>query len=179
MATIFSHPAVAIGLIPLFKSIIKKKLVIVFAIFLTILPDFDIIGYYLKIPYNSLFGHRGFSHSIIFACLMSFLFAIFIKYLYKFKLWKVWLYFFLSIMSHSFLDSITNGGLGVAFFSPFSNKRYFMPFRLLLVSPIGLKRFFTHYGWTVIISELKCVWFPSLILFLIGIFKNIIFKNKI
>ncbi len=51
------------------------------------------------------------------------------------------------------LDATTNGGLGIAFFSPFDLDRYFLPWRPLQVSPIGLGAFFSDWGWEVIKSE--------------------------
>jgi len=38
---------------------------------------------------------------------------------------------------------MTKGGLGVAFFSPFDNSRYFLPWRPIRVSPIAIHRFFS------------------------------------
>ena len=69
--------------------------------------------------------------------------------------------------SHGFLDAFTNGGLGVAFFSPFDPTRYFFPWTPIEVSPIGAVRFFSQRGLLVIISELRWVWLPSLALGLI------------
>jgi inner membrane protein len=43
--------------------------------------------------------------------------------------------------SHGILDAMTDGGLGVAFFSPFDDTRCFFPFRPIKVSPIGLSFF--------------------------------------
>ena len=40
------------------------------------------------------------------------------------KLIPVWMYFFLSTVLHGLLDALTNGGDGIAFFSPFSNERF-------------------------------------------------------
>jgi hypothetical protein len=34
---------------------------------------------------------------------------------------------FLATAGHGLLDAMTNGGLGLAFFSPFDNHRYFLP----------------------------------------------------
>jgi hypothetical protein len=48
---------------------------------------------------------------------------------------------------------MTDGGLGVAFFAPFHNERYFFPWRPIAVSPIGMG-FFSERGLEVIISEL-------------------------
>jgi len=55
----------------------------------------------------------------------------------------MWMYFFLATASHGLLDALTDGGLGVAFFAPFDNHRYFLPWRPIHVSPIGAGRFFT------------------------------------
>jgi inner membrane protein len=58
------------------------------------------------------------------------------------------------------LDAMTDGGLGVAFFAPFDNHRYFLPWTPIRVSPIGLGRFFTSRGSAVIRSELLWIWLP-------------------
>ncbi|MEP7324822.1 MAG: metal-dependent hydrolase [Gemmatimonadota bacterium] len=73
---------------------------------------------------------------------------------------RAFAFFFLATASHGFLDTMTDGGLGVAFFSPFSNTRYFLPWRPVQVSPIGLSRFFTARGWAVFQSELLWIWIP-------------------
>jgi membrane-bound metal-dependent hydrolase YbcI (DUF457 family) len=41
---------------------------------------------------------------------------------------------------------MTNGGRGVGFFIPFSNRRYFLPFRPIRVSPIGAEHFAAKAG---------------------------------
>ena len=73
----------------------------------------------------------------------------------------VWGYLFLCTLSHGVLDAATNGGLGIAFFSPLSNSRYFWPWRPIAVSPIGI-RFFSGRGLAVISSELRWIWAPCL-----------------
>jgi inner membrane protein len=50
----------------------------------------------------------------------------------------------------------------VAFFSPFSNHRYFFPWNPIEVSPIGA-RFFSADGIDVIKSEAVWIWLPSLV----------------
>jgi inner membrane protein len=76
----------------------------------------------------------------------------------------LWTYFFLAAASHGLLDAMTDGGLGVAFFSPFDNRRYFLPWRPILVSPIGFERFFTIRGLVVFESELLWIWLPVALL---------------
>ena len=73
----------------------------------------------------------------------------------------LFLYFFFCTASHGVLDAMTNGGLGVAFFSPFDTTRYFFPVRPVLVSPIGVSEFFSAYGVRILASEAIWIWLPS------------------
>jgi inner membrane protein len=59
---------------------------------------------------------------------------------------------------------MTDGGLGVAFFSPFDNHRYFLRWRPIHVSPIGIGRFFSDRGIAVLQSELLWIWLPAALL---------------
>jgi inner membrane protein len=56
---------------------------------------------------------------------------------------------------------MTDGGLGVAFFSPFDQTRYFFPVRPVVVSPIGVNAFVSVDGLRVLISEAIWIWFPA------------------
>jgi len=132
-----------------------------------ILPDGDVIGFAFGINYASVFGHRGFFHSILFALLWSFLVLelAFPKTPRFSRSYRVlFLFFFLVMVSHGVLDAMTNGGLGVAFFSPFDNTRYFLPWRPIEVSPISITRFFGEGGIEVIQTEIIYVWIPLFIL---------------
>lgn len=73
----------------------------------------------------------------------------------------LYFYFFIATLSHPLLDAMTSGGLGVAFFSPFSNERYFFPFRPIKVSHIGLQAFIRHNGLAVLKNEFVWMWLPS------------------
>ncbi len=77
-------------------------------------------------------------------------------------------YLFLATASHGFLDAMTDGGLGVAFFAPFSNTRYFLPWTPIRVSPIGVTRFFTDRALVVLRSEFVWIWIPAMLLALVG-----------
>jgi inner membrane protein len=115
-----------------------------------------------------MLGHRGLTHSILFAAflgaLMTFLLA---EHNMRSRLF-IFIFLFLSTLSHAILDAMTNGGLGVAFFAPFQNERYFLPWRPIQVSPIGLAGFFSEWGLRVIKTELQWVWLPSAIIYAIG-----------
>ncbi|MGD8670567.1 MAG: metal-dependent hydrolase, partial [Desulfobacterales bacterium] len=84
--------------------------------------------------------------------------------------WKYFLYFFILTASHGILDALTNGGLGIALLSPFTNSRYFFPWTPLEVSPLSIKGFLSQRGLTVFVSEMVWVWIPC---FLIVIFLKI------
>ena len=58
---------------------------------------------------------------------------------------------------------MTDGGLGVAFFSPFDTKRYFLPWRPIHVSPIAIHRFFSTRGFAILQSELLWIWLPAIL----------------
>ena len=53
--------------------------------------------------------------------------------------------------------------LGIAIFWPFSDVRYFSPWRPIEVSPIALKRFFSPRGAAVLLNEMVVVWAPLLV----------------
>ena len=48
----------------------------------------------------------------------------------------------------------------VALLAPFDERRVFLPFRPIAVSPIGVGAFFSARGLAVIESELVWVWMP-------------------
>jgi inner membrane protein len=131
----------------------------------SVLPDLDLIGFRFGIPYGNFWGHRGFTHSLLFATLLAVLVSILaFRRLPGASLRWIWSFLFLATASHGFLDAMTDGGLGAAFFSPFNNDRYFLPWRPIRVSPIGIGRFFTERGLDVLRSELLWIWLPAALL---------------
>ncbi len=91
------------------------------------LPDADVLGLRLVIPYDHVLGHRGVTHSLLFAAALGLAAA--------WREWRMAAFLAAVTASHGLLDAMTNGGMGVAFFAPFSNHRYFLPWRPILVSP--------------------------------------------
>lgn len=128
------------------------------------LPDLDVIGFQFGIAYTDFWGHRGFTHSLLFALLTSIIIVAVAFYEPVYRRKRTWLLavFFLVTASHGLFDAMTNGGLGIAFFSPFNDTRYFLPFRPIHVSPIGVRDFFNHGGVRVMLSELIWLILPSL-----------------
>jgi len=125
-----------------------------------------VIGFRFGIRYGDFWGHRGFSHSLSFAALLASIVMLtgFRQVAPGLSRLPLWIYFFLATASHGFLDAMTDGGLGVAFFSPFDNHRYFLPWTPIRVSPIGVGRFFTDRGLVALQSEFLWIWVPAAVL---------------
>ena len=176
MPTIFTHPAVPLALgLGLGSSIIPRRL-LVLGVVASILPDLDVLAFKLGVSYASALGHRGFSHSILFALLIALLGAI------TARIWRApprTTFAFLCVvtLSHTLLDAVTNGGLGVALFWPISAERFFAPWQVIQVSPFGL-RFFSARGVRVILSELLWVWLPAFVLYLNLLFTRRLFSGQ-
>jgi inner membrane protein len=168
MASAFSHAIVAVMMGRAYQNKELGWRELFLGAFCSVVPDLDVIGFHFGIQYADLWGHRGLTHSLVFAVLLSASVVV---------LWHrrhpvvamagLFLYFFLCTASHGVLDAMTNGGLGVAFFSPFDTTRYFFPLRPVLVSPIEISEFFSAYGAYVMVSEATWIWLPSCVAFVI------------
>lgn len=168
MASAFSHAFVALALGKASRHPIMTWQVLILGMACSIVPDLDVIGFSFGIRYGDLWGHRGLTHSILFACLLS---ALLVRFWY----WRastsakatMLVYFFFCTASHGVLDAMTDGGLGVAFFSPFDTSRYFFTYRPVAVSPIGIGDFFTGEAFRILASEATWIWLPTIVIFLI------------
>lgn len=147
------------------------------------LPDADVLAFALHIPYADAFGHRGASHSLLFACALAILAALLLN-LGRGRPWSAprssgsrrpWsavscqprlastlqaaTFVFVCAASHPLLDALTSGGLGVALAWPWSEHRFFAPWRPIRVSPFA-PQFFSARGLATLLSELRWVWLP-------------------
>ena len=160
MASVFGHSLVAFALGKVFSEELRKPKFWILGILCSIVPDADVLGFQFGVAYDSFWGHRGFTHSFFFAALFGSFMAC---ALYTTKRPILALYFSLCTASHSILDAMTNGGRGVAFFSPFENSRYFLPWTPIQVSPIGAKKFFSEWGLEVMKSEIIWIGLPAIV----------------
>ena len=162
MASAFTHAIAGLTIGTAFRLRHSSPGVWITGAVVAALPDLDGIGFWLGVPYESVFGHRGFTHSLIFAALVAFAALLaFRDRAYADDGRRLWLYFFLATASHGLLDAMTTGGGGIAFFAPFVNDRYFFPWRPILVSPMSVRRFFSARGMAVLASEMVWVWIPA------------------
>jgi inner membrane protein len=167
--SIISHAVASVAITSCFYGGSVPTRVWVAGAVCSMVPDLDVIGFRLGVGYGDFWGHRGFSHSLLFAALLAGvgLLLLFPNGASGMSRGYLFAYLFLATASHGFLDALTNGGLGVAFFSPLDNTRYFLPWTPIRVSPIGISTFFSARGLAVLRSELLWIWLPTVILVLL------------
>ena len=169
MASVFSHPAPALALAVAFGSRRISPRLAVAAVAASLLPDLDVVGFKLGITYGEALGHRGLSHSLLLALGVGLLGALAAPLLRSGR-GTAFVVLCVCVLSHILLDAMTTGGLGVAFFWPYTETRYFLPWRPIEVSPFSPRIFFSERGLAVILSELRWVWAPCAAFALSGFF---------
>ncbi|CNL28167.1 MULTISPECIES: metal-dependent hydrolase [Yersinia] len=165
MPTIITHAAVPLCIgVGLGKKTIPPALLLTGIVF-SIIPDLDVLSFKLGIAYANAFGHRGFTHSLLFAFSLPALALLFRRY-FNTSFSRIGWFLTLSLLSHSVLDSLTTGGMGVGWLWPWSQERFFAPVQVIKVAPFQLGQYFKPNGIAVIKSELWWVWGPGVILML-------------
>jgi inner membrane protein len=179
MPTVFTHPAVPIALGFGFGKKTVPPPLLAAGFMASVLPDADVLAFRFGIPYAHAFGHRGACHSLIFALVFAGVAAGVLRS-FKIPFLKSLVFVFAAGASHGLLDTLTNGGLGIALLWPFSDERFFAPVQVIRVSPIGAARFFSHRAMNVLLSEIRWVWLPGILLFLLlaGIRVSTCFRNS-
>ena len=171
MPSVFSHAiaAVAIGGAAVAGS--SRLAIWGLGALCSVVPDLDVVSLFFGLPYGHVLGHRGLSHSLLFAAVLaSIVTAVARRSLAACPSTpRLWRFFFLATASHGRLDAMTNGGLGVAFFAPFSDTRYFLPWQPIVVSPISIRGLFSRRSLRVMWSELGWVGLPAGLIFLVGL----------
>lgn len=140
LATVFSHALVGASVVAFAPRGVSKRSLGLVAAALACVPDLDVVGFQHGIAYASEWGHRGVTHSLSFALAAALIasFAIHRPRRSDQRTWIITLVLlFLATASHGVLDAFTDAGLGVGFFLPFDDTRYFFTHRPLATSPIG------------------------------------------
>ncbi|MEW6369206.1 MAG: metal-dependent hydrolase [Acidobacteriota bacterium] len=164
LPSIIGHAAVGLAASLAVPPQSRSWRVVALAATCSVLPDLDTIGFWYGIPYDHWLGHRGFLHGHPFALAAGILAAWLAKPCPARRM--QWLalaaLFTLCTASHGLLDAATSGGLGIAFFSPFSGHRFFLPWRPIAVAPLNPARMLSPWGVRVLASELIWVEVPAL-----------------
>ena len=170
MPSVFSHAIAAVAVGGVAVAGPSRLTIWGLGALCSVLPDMDVISFYFGLSYGHVLGHRGLSHSLLFAAGLASIMAVPVQ-----RTWtaipfaQLWTFFFLATASHGLLDAMTNGGLGVAFLAPFSGARYFLPWRPIVVSPISIREFVGPRGLGVMWSEIGWIWAPAAVVFLVGV----------
>ena len=168
MPSPLSHGTVALALGSLIpNSFLPRKWWLIGAICAS-LPDADVIAFRLGIPYQHMMGHRGLTHSIVFAMVLALTVAGAALFTSKgLRLAPVLsLYLCACTLSHGLLDALTNGGYGVAFWAPFSDQRFLFAWRPIDAAPLSVTRFLSSKALVVVGTEPMWVVTPCLLIVL-------------
>lgn len=137
------------------------------AIFAAMLPDADVIGRFLfDYPGTHPLGHRGWTHSISFAVLVGVMGMAGASAL-RASPRLAFAILFLSALSHSLTDMLTNGGRGVMLLWPLSLDKMRWPARPVEIAPLGLRGFEDGRIWQVLASEALWLIVPAIVLALL------------
>lgn len=161
MASLFGHVAASAALGYAFFPRQVRPATLLLTGFCAFAPDLDVLGFRFGIPYESEWGHRGWTHSLAFAAIFGSLMAwAFLRHGSDFR--KILCWCVLATILHPLLDMMTNGGRGCALWWPFSVERLFFPFRPIQVSPMTVRGFLSEWGLTVLASEAVWIGLPCL-----------------
>ena len=157
MATIVSHAAVPLAVaMGLGKRRIPWPLVIA-GVIAAIAPDADVILFRFGATYDTVWAHRGFTHSMGFALLAA---LVTVSLLRTVAPRVAFTFVAFSALSHGLLDMLTNGGHGIAILWPATPKRYFFEWRPIEVSPLSAARFVGRAS-RIARSEFLWIWVPA------------------
>jgi inner membrane protein len=126
---------------------------------LALLPDADVLGLSFGLSDHGLYGHRGYSHSLLFAGAIAGL-AYAVARRWGTRPCFTAVLAFLAVTSHGILDAMTYRTRGIPFFFPFDEMRVVFPWRPIPPAPTGMS-FFSKRGLEVVGVEL--VYFMPLV----------------
>ena len=169
MPTVFTHAVVGVAISTLGRPASARLGLAAAAC--AAAPDLDVIPIWLGVPWGHVLGHRGITHSLAFAAALAGVVAV-VAFRAPGRRLGAWLVLFAATASHGVLDAMTDGGIGIAFFAPFDDGRYFLPSRPIPVSPIGVGRFFSARGAAVLRAEVLLVWLPAFLVALIAVWRR-------
>ena len=160
MPSIVSHAAVPLALAVAFGERRIPRALLITGVVASMLPDADVVLFRFGATYDTVWSHRGFSHSLGFAILLGVAAALCLRKLAPRLL--AFAFVGLSAASHGLLDMMTNGGHGIAILWPLTDQRYFFDWRPIQVSPLAASRFLARAG-AVVETELLWIWLPAIL----------------
>ena len=171
MATFITHPLFGAGAAyAISQPRQRSRRFMILSIFCQWVPDIDTFAYLLPLAEVHPLGHRGCTHSVLFALVLA---LVIVRLFYRQftiahrQYWGLYLWFFLSTASHGLLDALVDSKLGVAFLWPFDTQRYLLAWRPLLDVPIDISVLTSQHFWYAQLLELQLISFLLTILFVL------------
>ncbi|QNM82099.1 metal-dependent hydrolase [Sphingomonas sabuli] len=163
MPTVLTHAVLPlVGVVALSSPPVSRRLVVA-AMVAGMLPDADVVGRAFGIPHTADLGHRGATHSILFAALAGFI-GLTLHRWFDVPRRRAALVLFLSTLSHPLTDMLTDGGKGMMLFWPVEHDRFAFLARPVTVSHVGLQDLFSGRIWSVLASEAVFLIAPAIVL---------------
>lgn len=161
MPTIFTHallPLVGAAAVPPLS--LPKRLIVTGMVF-AMLPDADVItARTFDIPHTDDLGHRGVTHTLLFALLLAGTTMLFADF-FRARRSTVLLFLALATLSHPLADMLTQGGKGIMILWPIEDARFKFLAHPIQASPVGFKAFDTGVIWSVLWSEIRWLLLPA------------------
>jgi inner membrane protein len=117
--TLYTHSLVGLGVAHVCTPGRKPLLFWLVVAFLPVLPDLDAFS---TLGEQSLLGHRGFTHSLLFALAAGLLTAGLTSRYVRTPFWPLALVYFAVTASHGVLDAFNSAGAGIPFLWPYPHR---------------------------------------------------------
>lgn len=126
MASPWAHAIAGAAVGAFYQGPRQRRRVITLAAVCAVAPDLDLVGWPLGISPLTLLGHRGLSHSLLFAALLGLLAATALRSpVTSRERTTAAIVLMLATATHAVIDALTTyAPTGPAFWAPFSNQRY-------------------------------------------------------
>ena len=119
MATLYTHAVAGLGIARLATARPMPWSYWVAAAALPCIPDLDVFS---TAAYGSPMGHRGITHSLLFALAAGAVAAGLLHRRFQLRWWRLTGLFFVIVASHGLLDAMTWGGEAIPFFWPLGGR---------------------------------------------------------
>jgi inner membrane protein len=157
MATFITHPLFGAGAAYVVGQSSKgvRKFIVLSAL-CQWLPDIDVVSYLFAINEQHALGHRGLTHSLVFAGLVA-LGILWYGYrdlrIASPGWWTMYTWFFVMTALHSVFDAMVASSLGVAFFWPLDTTRYQLPWQPFVDVPVEAAYLWSGRFWYAVFVE--------------------------
>jgi inner membrane protein len=158
MATLYTHAVAGLGIARLYTARPMPWAYWGLAVLLPIIPDLDVLSTY---DYGTPLGHRGITHSLLFALVLGMVAAGATCRRLRVRWWSLAFLFFLVIASHGLLDAMTTRSEGIPFFWPLAAR--YGNWGLIPVSDVGFELPDPRSS-RALQSELLWIWLPTALL---------------